>query len=358
MNARKTHLYTLAISLLLGCCLLWGFQQVLIKATLAEVPPMFQASLRLVGATALLWLWCLRRGVPLFRRDGSLRAGLLAGGLFAAEFACIYLGLQMTSASRLTVFLYTSPFWVALLVPLWVKSERLRGIARAEAFAQREQHRRKRAHQPQPLQAAQAFRLHPQRHQQRNPKRRGVQKHRQPRRAGHLQAQVNAGKFARKQPARQQAGPQRAVTLEQANAACQAPQPEQRGGTDQPQRGLEHRRNFRNRRFDQHLLEAPEQAAGQQQRDGEGVQVGFTRRHWHDVSRAIRLPRAQASPENRRARAGASKLVFGLQAQGVARRVAVGAYQPGRVVVNGVAAVQPDLAEHGRPQLVLLLVGG
>ena len=128
MTARKAHLDTLAISLLLGCCLFWGFQQVLIKATIPEIPPLFQASLRLAGATALLWLWCLWRGVPLFNRDGSLPAGLLAGVLFGAEFACIYLGLQHTTASRLTVFLYTAPFWVALLVPLWVKSERLRGL--------------------------------------------------------------------------------------------------------------------------------------------------------------------------------------------------------------------------------------
>jgi len=128
MMPRKTHLDALAISLLLACCLFWGFQQVLIKATIAEIPPMFQASLRLIGATALLWLWCLARGVRLFERDGSLGAGLLAGLLFGAEFACIYLGLQFTSASRLTVFLYTSPFWVALLVPLWVRSERLRGL--------------------------------------------------------------------------------------------------------------------------------------------------------------------------------------------------------------------------------------
>ncbi|HQS30315.1 DMT family transporter [Polaromonas sp.] len=128
MTPRKTHLDALAISLLLACCLFWGFQQVLIKATIAEIPPMFQASLRLIGATALLWLWCLARGVKLFERDGSLGAGLLAGTLFGAEFACIYLGLQFTSASRLTVFLYTSPFWVALLVPLWVRSERLRGL--------------------------------------------------------------------------------------------------------------------------------------------------------------------------------------------------------------------------------------
>ena len=125
---RKAHLDTLAVSLLLGCCLFWGLQQVLIKATIAEIPPMFQASLRLIGATTLLWLWCAWRRIPLFSRDGSLAAGLLAGALFGAEFACIYLGLQYTSASRLTVFLYTSPFWVAVLVPFWVTSEKLRGL--------------------------------------------------------------------------------------------------------------------------------------------------------------------------------------------------------------------------------------
>ena len=124
---RKPRLDGLAVLLLLACCLFWGYQQVLIKATLPEVAPMFQASLRLVGATVLLWLWCLWRGVRLFSRDGSLKAGLLAGALFAAEFACIYIGMERTSASRLTVFLYTSPFWVALLVPVWVRSERLRG---------------------------------------------------------------------------------------------------------------------------------------------------------------------------------------------------------------------------------------
>ena len=128
MTLRKNHLDLFAVSLLLACCLFWGLQQVLIKATIAEIPPMFQASLRLVGATALLLVWCLCRGVRLFNHDGSLKAGLLAGALFGAEFACIYLGLQYTTASRLTVFLYTSPFWVAVLVPLWVKSERLRGL--------------------------------------------------------------------------------------------------------------------------------------------------------------------------------------------------------------------------------------
>lgn len=145
---RKDHLDTFAITLLVACCAFWGFQQILIKFAGREIPPLWQASVRMAGATALLWLWCQVRGVTLFNRDGSLKGGLLVGLLFAAEFCLIYLGLQHTSASRLTVFLYTSPFWVAVLLPRFVPSERLRkvqwiglviafsavGIAFSEAF--------------------------------------------------------------------------------------------------------------------------------------------------------------------------------------------------------------------------------
>ncbi len=125
---RKDHLDALAVGILLMCCMFWGFQQVLVKATVAELPPVFQSAVRGVGATLLLWLWCQWRGVRLFDRDGSLWAGLLVGCLFAVEFAFIYIGLQHTSASRLTVFLYTSPFWVAALLPLFIRTERLRPV--------------------------------------------------------------------------------------------------------------------------------------------------------------------------------------------------------------------------------------
>ena len=128
MTQRRDHLDALAIALLVACCLFWGFQQVLVKATLPEVPPVLQAAIRFMGATALLWLWCQRRGVALFERDGTLAAGLLAGVLFCGEFVCIYVGLQHTTASRLTLFLYTSPFWVSLLLPLFVPTERLRAV--------------------------------------------------------------------------------------------------------------------------------------------------------------------------------------------------------------------------------------
>jgi drug/metabolite transporter (DMT)-like permease len=125
---RKDHLDALAVGILLVCCMFWGFQQVLVKATVAELPPVFQSAVRGLGATLLLWLWCQWRGVRLFERDRSLKAGLLVGCLFAVEFAFIYIGLQHTSASRLTVFLYTSPFWVAALLPLFIRTERLRPV--------------------------------------------------------------------------------------------------------------------------------------------------------------------------------------------------------------------------------------
>ena len=73
----------------------------------------------------LVYAWARARGIALFTRDGSLRGGLFAGALFAVEFGCIFLGLQFTTASRMAVFIYISPFVVALGMPFIAKSERL-----------------------------------------------------------------------------------------------------------------------------------------------------------------------------------------------------------------------------------------
>ena len=122
---RKENLDAFAMGLLIVCCAFWGFQQVLVKATLADLPPVFQAGVRFVGTTVVLWLWCRWRGIALFTRDGTLAVGLLAGVLFSLEFASIFASLLYTSASRATIFAYTAPFWVSLLLPLRVKSEHL-----------------------------------------------------------------------------------------------------------------------------------------------------------------------------------------------------------------------------------------
>lgn len=129
MNAppheRRSTLDSLAVATLLMCCTIWGLGQVATKVALEQIPPLLQAGLRAAIAVTLVAAWSRWRGVPLLQRDGSLPAGVLAGVLFAGEFACIFLGLQYTSASRMTVFVYTAPFVVALGMPLITRGERL-----------------------------------------------------------------------------------------------------------------------------------------------------------------------------------------------------------------------------------------
>ena len=124
MTDRRTRLDTLAIVTLVGCCALWGLNHAVTKLTLAEIPPLLQAGARSVGAALLVAAWAGWQGISLSLRNGTLPGGLLAGATFAAEFACIYWGLQYTEASRMIVFIYLAPFVVALGMPLVARSER------------------------------------------------------------------------------------------------------------------------------------------------------------------------------------------------------------------------------------------
>lgn len=125
MSDRKSHLDTLAVVAVVVCCFLWGLNQVAAKVALAEVAPLWQATLRSFGGALLVWGWSRYRGIALFERDASLPGGLLAGVLFGAEFLCIFIGLQFTTASRMVVFIYISPFVVALGMPFIARAEQL-----------------------------------------------------------------------------------------------------------------------------------------------------------------------------------------------------------------------------------------
>jgi drug/metabolite transporter (DMT)-like permease len=65
-------------------------------------------------AAFLVGIWTQARGIPLFKRDGTLGAGILAGVLFALEFLLIYRGLVWTTATRGVLFLYLAPFFVVI----------------------------------------------------------------------------------------------------------------------------------------------------------------------------------------------------------------------------------------------------
>lgn len=114
-----------AYSLMVLLTALWGFQQVTIKVIAHDVSLLAQAAIRSIFATLLLLAWARARRIPLFERDGTLWAGLIAGVMFAVEFAFIYGGLAYTNASRLVVFIYLTPVLTALGVHFMIPGERL-----------------------------------------------------------------------------------------------------------------------------------------------------------------------------------------------------------------------------------------
>jgi drug/metabolite transporter (DMT)-like permease len=92
----------------------WGFNNVAIKLAIHDIPPLIQSSARSLIAALLVGAWTQARGIPLFKRDGTLGAGILAGVLFALEFLLIYRGLVWTTATRGVLFLYLAPFFVVI----------------------------------------------------------------------------------------------------------------------------------------------------------------------------------------------------------------------------------------------------
>lgn len=126
--SRKENLDLTAIAMLFVLCASWGLQQVAIKIASEGVSPIIQSGIRSVGATILVGAWMWLRKEPIFSRDGTLWWGLGAGILFALEFLLIYLGLEYTNASRAVIFLYLSPFVVALGAQLFIPGERLRSV--------------------------------------------------------------------------------------------------------------------------------------------------------------------------------------------------------------------------------------
>jgi drug/metabolite transporter (DMT)-like permease len=130
-RSRRARLDLRAVVLLTFLCLLWGLQQVAIKEALDQgLPPALQAGLRSALSAVCLAVWTGARHGPatvarMFRPDAMLLPGLLMGLIFSVEFLLLYGGMTRTSASRGVLFLYTSPFFVALGVHLFVPAERL-----------------------------------------------------------------------------------------------------------------------------------------------------------------------------------------------------------------------------------------
>ncbi|MGE0666256.1 MAG: DMT family transporter [Sphingomonadales bacterium] len=121
---RHRSLDAFAVSVMVVLCALWGSTQGILKMTAAEVHPVLQVGLRCAIASVLIVVWTAARRERLALRDGTLAPGLAAGAVFTAEFLIIGFAIDFTTASHMSVFLYTAPIFTALGLHLRVPEER------------------------------------------------------------------------------------------------------------------------------------------------------------------------------------------------------------------------------------------
>jgi drug/metabolite transporter (DMT)-like permease len=117
-----------AMGLMLVLSMIWGLQQVGLKATAADIAPLMLIALRSGLAALLVLLLMVVRRENLSLRDGTLRPGLIVGILFALEYLLVGEGLRHTSAAHIVVFLYTAPIFAALGLNKKLPSERLQPV--------------------------------------------------------------------------------------------------------------------------------------------------------------------------------------------------------------------------------------
>jgi drug/metabolite transporter (DMT)-like permease len=112
MHARP--LDALAATLVFALCVVWGFNQVVVKLALPDEGPIAQTGSARVSELCASSPMRSPPSAASSRLTARRPRGALAGALFTAEFIPLYESLRFTSAARATVFIYAAPFFVAV----------------------------------------------------------------------------------------------------------------------------------------------------------------------------------------------------------------------------------------------------
>jgi len=121
----KDYLDLKAVVAVLILTLLWGLNYPAIKYSNQGVSPVFASALRSIVASICGVIYCVRKGEKLFHTDIRLFHGFMAGLLFGLEFVCVYFGMLYTDAARSVIFVYMSPFVVAIGAHFFLHGDRL-----------------------------------------------------------------------------------------------------------------------------------------------------------------------------------------------------------------------------------------
>jgi drug/metabolite transporter (DMT)-like permease len=115
-----------AIAIMIVLCMIWGTQQSVVKAAAPLMSPTLQLGLRSAMAALGTLAVAAWRGELTWLSRATLGPGLLIGALFGLEFVFAGEALRFTSASHVTVYLYSAPVLIAVVLGITHRDERLR----------------------------------------------------------------------------------------------------------------------------------------------------------------------------------------------------------------------------------------
>ncbi len=124
---RKTHIDLIGAVALVAVAMNFGLNQVVVKVSNGGFEPIFLAGLRSIGGGIVLLLWMWARGISVRLPRASMVSGVIAGLLFASEFALLFTALDLTTVSRSSIIFYSMPVWLALAAHFALPGERLSG---------------------------------------------------------------------------------------------------------------------------------------------------------------------------------------------------------------------------------------
>ena len=111
--------------------------QIAVKEVNRGLQPMFFAGARSALAIVFVYAWMKYRGLWGRIRWADLDPDLAIGAVFAAEFLCLFIALDLTAVSRASVIFYSMPLWLAVAAHFWLPNERItpkRGFGLGLAF--------------------------------------------------------------------------------------------------------------------------------------------------------------------------------------------------------------------------------
>lgn len=95
------------------------------KIALRDMPPLILAGLRFALGALTIGVWGIFNNIELKPRRGEVTSLIILSLIFAAQIGTFNVGTKFTQAGRVSLFINTHPFFVAVLAHFFVQNDRL-----------------------------------------------------------------------------------------------------------------------------------------------------------------------------------------------------------------------------------------